>query len=107
LKNPFTYKRINQDFLKIKINKKHFPEAAKERGASMAFLPEGFDYIAESKDDSLSMAETLDGETISAYRQIARINGIALSLGGFHCRHVVSSSVGSILNFSLPCHIFL
>jgi hypothetical protein len=54
----------------------------------MAFLPEGFDYIAESKDDSLSMAETLDGETISAYRQIARINGIALSLGGFHCRHV-------------------
>jgi hypothetical protein len=25
----------------------------------MAFLPEGFDYIAESKEQSISMAETL------------------------------------------------
>jgi hypothetical protein len=54
-------------------------EAAKSRGAAMAFLPEGFDYIAESKEDSVSMAEELTGATVSAYRQesISRIYNLA------------------------------
>ena len=68
-------------------------EAAKARGALMAFLPEGFDYIAETKDESSSLAEALDGATISAYRQIARDNCIALSLGGFHCKSDLGGKV--------------
>jgi len=38
----------------------------------MAFLPEGFDFIAETKEETFKMAETLDGETISTYRTIAK-----------------------------------
>ena len=91
-------------------------ESAKARGASMAFLPEGFDYIAETKEQSLSMAETLDGDTISAYRQIARDNGIALSLGGFHCKsgvegktrntHVIIDERGVLTATYEKCHLF-
>ena len=83
----------------------------------MAFLPEGFDYIAESKDQSLSMAEPLDGDTISAYREIARENGIALSLGGFHRRseveggkmrnsHVIIDERGGLAATYDKCHLF-
>ena len=91
-------------------------EAAKARGASMAFLPEGFDYIAESKEDSLSLAEALDGDTISAYRSIARESSIALSLGGFHRRsdvagktrntHVVIDERGEVASTYQKCHLF-
>ena len=91
-------------------------ESAKARGASMAFLPEGFDYIAETKEQSLSMAESLDGDTISAYRQIARDNGIALSLGGFHCKsgvegktrntHVIIDECGVLTATYEKCHLF-
>ena len=82
----------------------------------MAFLPEGFDYIAESKDDSVSMAETLNGVTVAAYRDIARQNCIALSLGGFHCKsdvggkisntHLIINECGDILETYEKCHLF-
>ena len=82
----------------------------------MAFLPEGFDYIAESKEDSLSLAEALDGDTISAYRSIARESSIALSLGGFHRRsdvagktrntHVVIDERGEVASTYQKCHLF-
>jgi predicted amidohydrolase len=82
----------------------------------MAFLPEGFDYIAETKEQSLSMAESLDGDTISAYRQIARDNGIALSLGGFHCKsdvegktkntHIIIDEHGVLTATYEKCHLF-
>jgi predicted amidohydrolase len=82
----------------------------------MAFLPEGFDYIAESKEDSVTLAEDLNGDTISAYRSIAHENGIALSLGGFHCKssvvgktwntHVVIDERGQLSATYQKCHLF-
>lgn len=95
---------------------KRLIEMAKARGASMAFLPEGFDFIAETKEETLSMAETLDGQTITAYRGIARDNMIALSLGGFHCKseikgktkntHVIIDQHGNVTATYEKCHLF-
>lgn len=51
---------------------KQLMEEAKERGASMVFLPEGFDYIGSSREESLSLAESLTGDIISQYTQLAR-----------------------------------
>uniref|UniRef100_A0A8C6WXB5 Nitrilase 1 n=1 Tax=Neogobius melanostomus TaxID=47308 RepID=A0A8C6WXB5_9GOBI len=63
---------------------KNLVEEAKQKGASMVFLPEGFDYIGSNREETLSLAESLEGETISSLAQIARKLEIWLSLGGFH-----------------------
>lgn len=46
-------------------------EGAKEGGASMVFLPEGFDYIGSSRDETLALSESLTGDIISRYTQLA------------------------------------
>ncbi|KAG7241522.1 hypothetical protein INR49_025427 [Caranx melampygus] len=51
---------------------KNLVEEAKERGAGMVFLPEGFDYIGSSREETLSLSESLTGDTISRYTQLAR-----------------------------------
>lgn len=51
---------------------KQLVEDAKERGACMVFLPEGFDYIGSSREETLALSETLAGQTISRYTQLAR-----------------------------------
>ena len=50
----------------------------------MVFLPEAFDYISETKEQSLAMAQTLDGPIISEMCSLAEELGVWLSLGGFH-----------------------
>ena len=52
---------------------KRLAEAAREGGASMVFLPEAFDYIGSSRDETLALAESLTGDTISRYTQLARL----------------------------------
>lgn len=47
-------------------------EQAKEGGASMVFLPEGFDYIGSNQEETLKLSESLLGNTISRYTQLAR-----------------------------------
>lgn len=51
---------------------KQLVEEAKERGASMVFLPEAFDYIGSSREETLSLSESLTGDTMSQYTQLAR-----------------------------------
>ena len=50
----------------------------------MVFIPEACDYIGDSKDKSIEMAEPLDGEIVSKYKQLAKETSIWLSLGGVH-----------------------
>jgi len=50
----------------------------------MAFFPEACDYLADSKKDTITMAESLTGETVTSYKEIAVKNDIWLSLGGIH-----------------------
>lgn len=94
-------------------------EEAKQGGASMVFLPEGFDYIGSSRDETLELSESLTGGTISQYTQLARKLEVWLSLGGFHERghdwesdrriynsHIIIDNKGDIVSVYRKSHLF-
>ncbi|KAM6226097.1 deaminated glutathione amidase-like, partial [Porphyrio hochstetteri] len=49
-------------------------EAAR-RGAGLVFLPEGFDYIGCDTEQTLRLAEPLDGDLMRRYAELARYRG--------------------------------
>ncbi|XP_040508369.1 deaminated glutathione amidase isoform X3 [Gallus gallus] len=77
--------------------------AAARRGACLVFLPEGFDYIGRDSAQTLSLAESLDGDLMARYSTLARDCGVWLSLGGFHERRADWPSTQRIYN----CHVLL
>ncbi|CAH1784393.1 unnamed protein product [Owenia fusiformis] len=93
-------------------------EKAKVRGAKMVFLPECFDYVGESREQSISMAENLDGPVITQYKNIAKSLNVWLSLGGFHEKgpehdasriyntHIIINSKGDIVATYHKTHLF-
>ncbi|XP_062373095.1 deaminated glutathione amidase isoform X2 [Sardina pilchardus] len=94
-------------------------EEAQAAGASMVFLPEGFDYIGSNLKQTLQLSETLSGETITRYSELARKLGVWLSLGGFHERgenwetskriynsHVILNDQGDIVSVYRKGHLF-
>lgn len=94
-------------------------EQAKVGGASMVFLPEGFDYIGSSREETLQLSESLDGETISRYTHLARKLDVWLSLGGFHEQghnwktdrriynsHIIINGQGEIVSVYRKTHLF-
>lgn len=98
---------------------KQLVEEAKERGATMVFLPEGFDYIGSSREETLSLSESLSGDTISRYTQLASKLNLWLSLGGFHERghdwetdrrifnsHIIINDKGDIISVYRKSHLF-
>ncbi|XP_071379657.1 deaminated glutathione amidase [Centroberyx affinis] len=98
---------------------KRLVEGAKEKGASMVFLPEGFDYIGSSREETLSLSESLAGDTVSRYTQLARKLEVWLSLGGFHERghdwendqriynsHIIINDKGDIVSVYRKSHLF-
>lgn len=50
----------------------------------MLFFPEACDYIADSKSQTVEMAESLNGDIMKRYCRAAQESGIWLSIGGFH-----------------------
>lgn len=50
----------------------------------MVFLPEAYDYLGETKQESLAMAQSIKGPRMKEMCQLAKDNDIWLSLGGFH-----------------------
>ncbi|XP_061092748.1 deaminated glutathione amidase [Conger conger] len=98
---------------------KRLVEQAKERGACMVFLPEGFDYIGSSRDETLNLSESMEGETISRYAELARKLEVWLSLGGFHERgenwesdrriynsHIILDAQGHTVSVYRKGHLF-
>ncbi|KAK2862979.1 hypothetical protein Q5P01_002512 [Channa striata] len=98
---------------------KQLVQEARERGANMVFLPEGFDYIGSSREETLSLSESLAGETVSRYTQLARKLEVWLSLGGFHERghdwetdrriynsHIIINDKGDIVSVYRKSHLF-
>ncbi|XP_035463938.1 deaminated glutathione amidase [Scophthalmus maximus] len=98
---------------------KRLVEEAKGRGASMVFLPEGFDYIGSSREETLALSESLAGDTISRYTQLARKLEVWLSLGGFHERghewetdrriynsHIIINDKGDVVSVYRKSHLF-
>lgn len=57
---------------------------AKMKGAQMVFLPEAADFIGESKKQSNELSESIDGEMINRYKQLAEDQDIWISVGSFH-----------------------
>jgi deaminated glutathione amidase len=82
----------------------------------MVFLPEGFDYVSETSEQSMQLSEPISGPTISAYRQLAKEEQVWLSLGGFHLKdekdkrahntHIVLNSSGDIVASYRKTHLF-
>lgn len=94
-------------------------EQAKEGGASMVFLPEGFDYIGSSREETLQLSESLDGDIITRYTHLAKKLDVWLSLGGFHERghdwktdqriynsHIIINGQGTIVSVYRKGHLF-
>lgn len=52
----------------------------------MVFLPEACDYIAETKEASLQLAEPIQGPQVTRYRELAASSSVWLSLGGIHIK---------------------
>ena len=47
---------------------------ARHRGADMVFLPEACDYIGDNRQQTLSLAQTVDGSTVEKFRNKLTIN---------------------------------
>lgn len=85
-------------------------------GAKMVFLPEACDYIAESKNESIKMAESIHGPLVTRYCSLASSLGIWLSLGGLHIKekdenrvsntHIIISAKGDIQSTYKKTHLF-
>ncbi|OPL21178.1 nitrilase 1-like, partial [Mytilus galloprovincialis] len=82
----------------------------------MVFLPEAVDYIGESKQQSIDMAEDLNGITTSKYQDLAKQLGVWISVGGFHQKvkeekrllntHVLIDNNGEIQSTYSKAHLF-
>ncbi|XP_070586400.1 deaminated glutathione amidase isoform X1 [Erythrolamprus reginae] len=76
---------------------------ATRRDACVVFLPEAFDFIGSCTEETLALAEPLEGEYLQRYVHLARECGVWLSLGGFHERGKDWESTQRIYN----CHLLL
>ena len=88
---------------------------AADSGAGVVFLPEAFDFIGTSSEETLQLSESLEGQTISAYKHLARELKVDLSLGGFHAlsgsgkirnTHVFIGDSGEIKATYAKAHLF-
>ncbi|XP_071970650.1 deaminated glutathione amidase isoform X2 [Engystomops pustulosus] len=97
----------------------HLVREAAARHACMVFLPEAFDYIGSSTEETLRLAETLQGDLIQRYSSLARDCSVWLSLGGFHEKgskwdkdprisnsHVILDAAGDIVSVYRKTHLF-
>lgn len=89
---------------------------ASSLGCQMAFLPECFDMVCESRSQTLENLEPIDGPLIQRYQKLAADKKIWLSLGGFHEKviglekaknaHIVINSEGQIVTIYRKIHLF-
>mgnify|MGYP003729601669 CR=1 FL=1 len=90
-------------------------------GAEMIFLPECFDFVGANRQETIEAAESLQGPTMSRYRDLARNLKVWLSLGGFHQQqtdkgrsqsdkilnaHVIIDKDGEIRSIYHKIHLF-
>lgn len=65
----------------------------------MVFLPEACDYIGSSKEESLQLAEDLNGTFFTSVQKLAKDLNIWLSIGSMHRK--VINFIDKTFNFSL------
>ena len=86
------------------------------KGCRIVFLPECFSFIGAKAGEAQSIAEPLDGPTITEYKALAKRHKIWLSLGGFQekCEgesriyntHVVIDELGTIQATYRKIHLY-
>lgn len=94
-------------------------KSASNVGCKMMFLPECFDFIGHNKDEILELAEPIDGQLISKYRDLASSLKVWIFLGGQHERlattdvdrkvgnaHIVINDQGEIVSVYRKLHLF-
>uniref|UniRef100_A0A1B6DP50 Nitrilase and fragile histidine triad fusion protein NitFhit n=2 Tax=Clastoptera arizonana TaxID=38151 RepID=A0A1B6DP50_9HEMI len=90
-------------------------KSASEHNVKMVFLPEAFDFIGESKAETIQLAEPLNGPLITKYKELAILCNTWLSLGGFHEKendesllmsHVIINNNGAIVAVYRKIHLF-
>ncbi|XP_023345807.1 nitrilase and fragile histidine triad fusion protein NitFhit isoform X2 [Eurytemora carolleeae] len=89
-------------------------EKAAARGVKMVFLPEAFDFIGESGAESLKLAQSLTGDTLRQFQDLAEKNKVWISLGGFHQKdgdkmlntHILVDSEGGLVETYDKAHLF-
>ncbi|KAH9308037.1 hypothetical protein KI387_035948, partial [Taxus chinensis] len=89
-------------------------QEAASAGVKLLSLPESFSFLGSSSEESLSIADTLDGPIMQRYCSLARESGIWLSLGGFQEKgqddkhlfntHVLVDDLGHIQSFYRKIH---
>lgn len=90
---------------------------ASARGAEMVFLPEACDYIGESRQQTLALAQPMGGQTMGEYQRMAVESCVWLSLGGVHTltegedgrtgnTHVIINKEGEIVETYNKSHLF-
>ena len=95
------------------IYSKFISQAAAQK-CKIAFLPEAFDFVGTSAQETLSLAESLNGELMVKLSAIARDKQIWLSLGGFHQKldervantHVLIDAEGELVQTYDKVHLF-
>jgi len=92
-------------------------KGAAKMGADMVFLPEAFDFIGRNSRETLELAQTIEGNTIRTFQDLAVENKVWLSLGGFHQKiceedtklcnsHVIISNCGHLVQTYHKTHLF-
>ena len=91
---------------------------ASRAGCKLAFLPECFDFVCDSKQQAYEQAESIDGPLIGKYRKLATDLKIWLFLGGMHEKraenppdkvsnaHIVIDERGQIVRVYRKMHLF-
>eukprot|EP01025_Chloroclados_australasicus_P031170 TRINITY_DN3148_c0_g3_i1.p1 TRINITY_DN3148_c0_g3~~TRINITY_DN3148_c0_g3_i1.p1 ORF type:complete len:353 (-),score=13.06 TRINITY_DN3148_c0_g3_i1:262-1239(-) len=95
---------------------KQLAHDAKRQDCKMLFLPECFAFLGHNSQQSLEIAEPLDGNLMQQYRLIAQEYSIWLSLGGFQRKgldaqhlfncHVIVDNQGKIMATYDKIHLF-
>lgn len=98
----------NLDVIKRLVNE------AVQDGAKLVVLPEYANYLSD--ENKLEHAETLEGRTMTSYRELARTNGVYLNCGSFleksedpqrsYNTSVLISPKGEIIDIYRKIHLF-
>ncbi|KAJ3340644.1 Nitrilase [Kappamyces sp. JEL0680] len=88
---------------------------ASSQGAQVCFFPEASDYISNSPEEALSLAQGIDGVFVEGIRQQAKTLGLLVSIGvhekssessRLYNSHLLIDQQGSILEVYRKLHLF-
>lgn len=84
--------------------------------ANFLFFPECCDFVSRDSEETIRLSESLNGVTVSFYKNLCKQNNIWASFGGIHERikdtdkiyntHIIINSNGEIVNSYRKLHLF-